>query len=293
MGVGDDRADGRVHGELARQVQKPDHFRLAGDHLILFAAEQAGQLAGGIHLKHVADGVDRDDGADLEVAHLHRIAAQTGFHRPVIAHQLADGSARARADVAAALEVALAVPAGSVAHRGVRAHLAAHAAEVEYAGADDDGDDGVADLDAPALFLQVLHHAAGCVEAVGAAAGEEHRVDAVVAHQRVEQLVFARGRAAAAHIHAADGLFVADDHGAAGGVRVILRMPDVYAGDGAQADFLVWVHGFLHSGRERMSILRSSFTTGAAWMLNDLPVLASIKARKSSADLPSSSLGIM
>ena len=126
---------------------------------------------------------------------------------------------------------------GAIAAVGARPHLGLAAeAEVHEDRRRHDRHLRVGDLEADLALVEIAHHAAGGVEAEGAAARQHDRVDALDAVRRIEQLDVARAGRAAAHVDAGDDAVGAgQDHGAAGrplGQRVVA---DRQAGDGGEA----------------------------------------------------------
>ena len=85
---------------------------------------------------------------------------------------------------------------------------------------------------AAAARLQPAHHAGRRIQAEGAAAAEEHRVNAFHCVNGAEQIGLARTRRRAAHVHAGDGAAGAAEHDRAAGCRVrIGPVADREAGD--------------------------------------------------------------
>lgn len=74
---------------------------------------QPGDLAARLKIVDVAHRVDRDERADLQVAHLDGVAANAGLHAVVHAQQLADSRTGTRAVVAVAVVADLGVDAAA------------------------------------------------------------------------------------------------------------------------------------------------------------------------------------
>ena len=114
--------------------------------------------------------------------------------------------------------------AGRIAHGFVRADLIGHQLQIEEGCAADDGDQAEARVEADALFLQKLHGAVACFQAVSAAAGQHDSVDLLHSVHRLQQFRLPGGRAAAPYVHAGESTLLTKDDGAAGGAFRTLRV---------------------------------------------------------------------
>ena len=97
-------------------VELPHQHPLGIQKRFAVVSPQPGDLAARLKIVDVAHRVDRNERAYLQVAHLHGVAADAGFHAVLHAQQLADSRTGARAVVAVAVVAGLSVDAGRVGH---------------------------------------------------------------------------------------------------------------------------------------------------------------------------------
>ena len=143
------------------------------------------------------------------------------------AHQLAHAGAGARAEVAIPIIARLGVFTGPVRHGGIRTGVNIPYRQIKQAGLADQRHLGDAHIKTDVPFLQIAHHAAGGIQPEGTAAGKQDRMDALCRSQRVEQLTFPAGGAAAAHIQPGRrAVFAQQKHRAAGGRLRVFRAAD-------------------------------------------------------------------
>ena len=83
---------------------------------------------------------------------------------------------------------------------------------------------------ADAALGQGVHHAAGRLQAERAAARKHHGMHRLYHVLGLEQVGLARGRAASAHVDAADRALGRHDHGAAGAGARVMREADAEGG---------------------------------------------------------------
>ena len=102
--------------------------------------------------------------------------------------------------------------------------------QVEQAGAHYDGHARRPHGKADAALGQGVHHAAGRLQAERAAARKHHGMHRLYHVLGLEQVGLARGRAASAHVDAADRALGRHDHGAAGAGARVMRVADAEGG---------------------------------------------------------------
>ena len=164
---------------------------------------QPGDLAARLKIVDVAHRVDRDERADLQVAHLDGVAADAGFHAVVHAQQLADSCTGARAVVAVAVVAGFGVDAGRVGHGCIGPGAGVGHGQIKQVGLADEGDFRHTYVKTNAAFFEIPHDAACGIQSEGAAARQHNGVDDLRRRLRLEQLALPRGRPAAAHIQPA------------------------------------------------------------------------------------------
>src|SRR3989454_6337705 len=126
---------------------------------------------------HVADGVDRHERADDDLAEPHARAADAAAHRAGDSVDLADARPGARADAALGHGARDGARGGLVPHLARGAGATVADAEVEQEGARHVRDDGRACGEADAALLEPPHHAVDRLLAEPAAAAQDGAVD--------------------------------------------------------------------------------------------------------------------
>ena len=176
----------------------------------------AGQNPAGRRIDDITQAVDRDHGADQQLAQLHAMRAEAALHRMLHAKHFADGGAGAGADRPHAKIFGFRRPAGAVAHFPIRTHRRIAARQIKQHGGRDDRHPGHADIKADAAFFEILHDPAGRVQSESASARQNHGVDLLDIVLRPQQVGFPRSGRAAPHIHSRGRAFGAKDHRAPG-----------------------------------------------------------------------------
>ena len=222
---------------------------------------QPGDLAARLKIVDVAHRVDHDERADLQVAHLHGVAADAGFHAMVHAQQLADSRTGTRAVVAVAVVAGLSVDAGRVGHGCIGPGAGVGHGQIEQVGLADEGHFRHTYVKADAAFLEIPHDAACGIQSEGAAARQHNGVDDLRRRQRLEQLTLPRGRPAAAHIQPRRGAVLAQQHHrAARARRRVFLLADLDVVKGCNWDFF---HGSVLSANAASPYYRPLYTTRA------------------------------
>ena len=244
--VGGDDGERRRHAGLlplqrARPVAAPQRRHLVEQAAVVAARAGDEPAAGGID--DVAERIDGDERGHRDAADAERSGAEAAAHRPADAEQLADAGAGAGADVALGRRRARRGLAGGVAGGGVGADRGIADPEIEQDRRRHDRHRHRAavrllrpDGDADAALVEPAHHAAGGVEAEGAAAGEQDGVHLLDRVERRQQLGLARAGRGAADVDAADRAALGEDDGAAGRPARIGEVADREAGDGGQSE---------------------------------------------------------
>ena len=169
-----------------------------------------------------------------------RCTADAALHRARQAEQLAQAGTGAGADIAFGLRLVGSRFAGGPAGRGIGPR-AARQPQVEQHRRRHDGHPRRPHRQALALCFQPAHHAAGRVQAEGAAAAEQQRMHPVHQVVGVQQVGLAGARRGAAHVgagHRAAGR--AQHHAATGGVGRQRVVADPQAGHVGQ---MAWKAG--------------------------------------------------
>ena len=196
---------------------------------------QPGDLAARLKIVDVSHRVDRDERADLQVAHLHGVAADAGFHAVVHAQQLADSRTSTRAVVSVAVVAGFGVDAGRVGHGCIGPGAGVGHGQIEQVGLADEGHFRHTYVKADAVLLEIPHDAACGIQSEGAAARQHNGVDDL---RRRQQLALPRGRPAAAHIKPRRGAVLAQQHHrAARARRRVFRLTDLKVVKGCNGDF--------------------------------------------------------
>ena len=189
--------------------------------------KHAGDFLAVFRVIDVANGVDRNDRTDLEIPDLHRETSDAGFHGRFQTAELADRCA-GPCPAAAVLIVSavLRCKAGRVSH--VRIRPAAHIAhiQVEQVRLTHERNRRKAYVVAVSSLLQIAHHAACCIQTVGAAASQHHAVDGLRCRERIDQRAFPGGWAAASHVQAAQNAFFAQHDRNASAAFSIFCLPN-------------------------------------------------------------------
>ena len=237
--VGKEDAKCRVADEFfLRRVELLHQHPLGIQKHLAVVGAQAGDLAACLKVVNVAHRVDRDERTDLQVAHLHGVAADAGFHAVVHAQQLADSRTCARAVVAVAVVAGLGVDAGRVGHGCIGPGAGVGHGQIEQVGLADEGHFCHTYVKTNAAFLEIPHDAACGIQPEGAAARQHNGVDDLRRRQRLEQLALPRGRPAAAHIQSRRGAILAQQHHcAARARRRVFRLTDLEVVKGCNGDF--------------------------------------------------------
>ena len=222
---------------------------------------QPGDLAARLKIVDVSHRVDRDERADLQVAHLHGVAADAGFHAVVHAQQLADSRTSTRAVVSVAVVAGFGVDAGRVGHGCIGPGAGVGHGQIEQVGLADEGHFRHTYVKADAVLLEIPHDAACGIQSEGAAARQHNGVDDLRRRQRLEQLALSRGRPAAAHIQPRRSAVLAQQHHrAARARRRVFRLTDLEVVKGCNGDFF---HGSVLSANAASPYYRPLYTTRA------------------------------
>ena len=260
--VGKEDAKCRVADKFfLRRVELLHQHPLGIQKRLAVVGPQPGDLAARLEVVDVAHGVDRDERADLQVAHLYGVAADARFHAVVHAQQLSDGRTGARAVVAVAVVAGLGVDAGRVGHGCIGPGAGVGHGQIEQVGLADEGHFRHTYVKADAAFLEIPHDAACGIQPEGAAARQHNGVDDLRCRQRLEQLALPRGRPAAAHIQSRRGAVLAQQHHrAARARRRVFRLTDLEVVKGCNGDFF---HGSILSANAALPYYRPLYTTRA------------------------------
>ena len=121
--------------------------------------------------------------------------------------------------------------AGRVAGRGVGPDRQVAVPQIEQHRRRHDRHAHRADRETVAVLFEPAHHAAGGVQAEGAAAGEQHGVHTIDQVLGPQQVGLARAGRAAAHVDTGHRALRAQHDGAAGGARRVREVADREAGD--------------------------------------------------------------
>ena len=135
----------------------------------------------------IPEGVYHDDGAQFEIADLHRMVADAALLRPHHTAEFADGGTGAGADRAAqGLIFGQCLLTGCIAHGTVGSDRRTAIGKIINRALHHQRNEGKTCIIADAVILQTLHHAVGCRQSVGAAAGQYDGMDRDVFFRGVE-----------------------------------------------------------------------------------------------------------
>ena len=172
--------------------------------------------------------VNGNNGTDFQIAQLHGIGTDAGFHAGAHTGHFANGSTCSCTIIAIAVIVVLSTQAGGVTHGGIRAHIHAADRQIKQVGLADKRHLGNADIKTNAAFFQILLYTPGSIQTESTSAAEQNGMDDLCGCHGFQQLTFAGGWSPAAHIQPSGrAIFAKQQYRAAGGGFRVFSIADL------------------------------------------------------------------